>query len=581
MRYTLAQIRSLLKRLDGEPADALESETLECKPWDSDPRSLSRQLRELREAVICFANAQGGTILLGIQDKKRTRREAITGVARLDVEVLRRAVYAGTDPHILVDVEELKEPEGRILAIHVPRGLGVHTTTEGVAKIRVGKDCQPLTGSMLAGLLVERREVDLTAQIAPGAGVGDLDSAQIEQLQRFVATQGQKPELASLRRDEFLENLALLRNGEIPLAAVLLLGRSPTLSKWAPNHEVIFIHYKSRTLYDDRRVFKGPILEILGALKNRLESHARIATTATSGFGEITTPDLTWETAREAILNAVVHRDYFLHQAVYIELRRGRIEVSSPGGFIGGVTPANILRHPPVRRNPLLADVLDKAGFVNRAGMGVDRMFDDLLRLGKATPRYDADESQVRLTLPTTTHPAFVRFVAEETREGRTLDLDDLIILRAVTDRGHADRWSAAQCLQTSEDEAAGRLVSLRERGYLQPRGRGRGTSYYFARAYSDLLRGRLETDEALPLDHEAVRLRLQAVLAERGRMTNAEVRRISGYSRSEALRLIRSLREAGLAVVSGRGRAAHYVPGPKLKSQVPVGRSPKRRPRG
>ncbi|MEW6667955.1 MAG: ATP-binding protein, partial [Thermodesulfobacteriota bacterium] len=250
---------------------------------------------------------------------------------------------------------------------------------------------------------------------------------------------------------------------------------------------------------------------------------------------------------------------------VHVDIRENRIEISSPGGFIGGVTPGNILRHAPARRNPLLADVLETAGYVNRAGMGVDRLYEESLRLGKAMPRFEADESFVRLVLPTRTHEAFLRLTAEEIRQGRNLTLDDLILLRALTDRGHLDRWSAAQCLQMSEDESAECLVSLRERGYIIPHGRGRGTSYHLSRAFSDALRGRMASDEAISLDDEAVGLRVQAVLLDRGRLTNTDVRRISGYSRSKVLRMMRELREKGVVSVSGRGRGAYYLPGNRL----------------
>lgn len=148
-------------------------------------------------------------------------------------------------------------------------------------------------------------------------------------------------------------------------------------------------------------------------------------------------------------------------------------------------------------------------------------------------------------------------------------NLDDLILLRVSADRGDLDRWCAASHLQRSEEEAAERLVSLRERGYLIPRGRGRGTTYQLNRAFSDLVRGRLATDDGISLDEEAVRLRIQAVLAERSILTNAEVRRLSGYSRTQALRLMRALQKEGRVTLKGRGRAAHYVPGPKLSRKA------------
>jgi ATP-dependent DNA helicase RecG len=565
MRHTIQEIRAALQRLEGSPADAIESETLECKAWDLDPKRMKEQLRDLRETVVCLANCRGGAIVLGIEDRKRNRSEAILGVGDLKIETLRKAIYDGTDLHILADVEELIEPEARVLVMHVPQGLGTHTTSEGVAKIRVGKDCRPITGSMLARRMASSGEIDRTAMPAAGANINDLDPEYIKQLQRIIATEGRKPELERLSAVEFLGNLGLAGNEDVSLAAILLLGRSPALARWAPQHELVFIRYVSQTRYDVRHNLKGPILIMLDRLRELLGAHLRISALEAPGFAELSVPDLTWWSAREAVLNALVHRDYFLHQSIYVELRRGRVEIVSPGGFIGGVSAENILRHAPVRRNPLLADALDAAGFVNRAGMGVDRIYEELLRMGKGLPRYQADEASVRLVLPTDTHAAFVRLVADEIRGGRSLELDDLILLRGIADHGESDRWCAAQYLQSTEEEAAERLTSLRERGYLVPRGRGRGTNYQMARTYSDLVRGRLATDDGIPLEREAVRLRIQAVLAERGRLSNSEVRRLSGYSRIQALRLMRGLQEQELVTFRGRGRGAHYVPGAKL----------------
>jgi ATP-dependent DNA helicase RecG len=562
----LKGLPELLATLDGEPADAIESDTLECKPWH--PATRDACIRDIREAVVSFANARGGTILLGIEDRKRSRRDAIRGVGNLDLNDLRRRIYDGTDPHILADIEELVEPEGRLVVIRVPRGIPPHTTSEGVGKIRVGKECKPLTGSDLARLVLSAGQRDITGELQPGATVADLDPDEIRRLQRAIETEGQKPELARLEPAEMLQNLDLVRNGEVSLAAVLLLGRSTAIARWAPQHEVIFLRYKTNTRYDVRHDLKGPILSVLDGIERLLTAHLQVGTQSAGGFRELSIPDISWFAAREAILNALVHRDYFLRQAVYIELRGDRLQVTSPGGFMGGVTPQNILRHPPVRRNSLLASVLQCAGFVNRAGVGVDRIYEELLHIGKGLPVYEADEAQVRLMLPTKTHVAFAGFVADEIRAGRALGLDELIVLRSIAERGMLDRWSAADRLQLADDSAAERLVSLRERGYLVPHGRGRGTAYRLSRALSDLLRGTAATDFDTDLDDEAIKLRVQAVLAERGRLTNADVRRLSGYSRAATVRLMNVLRTEDLARLEGRGRGAAYTPGPALKGR-------------
>ena len=83
---TKDEVRALLHQLEGRTADALEAEDLEFKPWDADLKALHRVLRE---AVVCLANARGGTIIVGVRDRVRTRREAIQGVGSYDPAGLR------------------------------------------------------------------------------------------------------------------------------------------------------------------------------------------------------------------------------------------------------------------------------------------------------------------------------------------------------------------------------------------------------------------------------------------------------------------------------------------------------------
>ena len=556
------ELGDLLDRLDGEPADALESETLEFKSWEPRGHQRKTQLRSIREAVVAFANARGGLIVLGVADRKRTRSDAIHGVGDLDAAGLRRDIYDGTEPHVLVEIDEMQEPEGRLLAVRVPPGLPPHTTTDGVARIRVGKDSKPLTGSTLAQLLVTRGGRDVTADSVPGVRFADLDQAQVRRLRQTIVTDTERRNLAGLGDRELLEALGLTFGPDITLAAVLLLGNRPTLARYAPQHELIFTRRQSATRYDVRRDLRGPLLEVLDEIQRLLDANLRVSTADISGFQQMELPDISWWVAREAVLNALVHRDYFLHQSIHLTLHDGRAEITSPGGFTGGVTAKNVLRHPPVRRNPLLADVLQAIGLVNRAGLGVDRIYEELLLLGKGLPRYDADESHVRLVLPTRTHARFVRFVHEVRRGGGELSLDDLILLRGLTKRRSLDRWTAAELLQLSEGDAAAQLVSLRERGYLVAQGRGRGTLYRLPHDYAGLVDAVIPMEDDIWVDEESVRLRVITLLSERGRLTNNEIRGISGYSRARVLRLMRSLCDEGLAEVRGRGRGAHYVPG-------------------
>ncbi len=558
-----AEIRELLARLDGSPADSLESETLEFKPWKTTRDAYKSQVRTLREAVVAMANSQGGIVVLGVADRKRSRTEAIHGVSDLDSEGLRRDIYDGTDPHILVDIEPMDESEGRVFVIRIPRGIGLHTTTDGVARLRVGKDSKPLTGSGLAQALINRGGLDLTAEDVPRADRSDLDPEQIGRLRRVIKSSQSAPELTQLSDEELLRALDLVTNTGITRAAILLLGTPSALARIAPNNEVIFTrHSSAQTRYDARRDLKSPLLGQIDELEALVTAHTGLTTVPLEGLRDLEVPDIGRWSTREAILNAVCHRDWFVSQSVLVSLHPDRLEIQSPGGFVGGVNAVNVMRHPPVRRNPLLASVLQAIGLVNRAGLGVDRLHEESLRAGKRPPRYEASASYVRLILPTRTNRRFAAFVASEREAGRELALDDLLVLEALTRSRDLDRWGATECLGVEPSVAAELLVSLRERGYLTPVGRGRGTRYRLA--------GRLAKQRWTEVDRTNLVHRMEEqilhVVSQRGSITNADVRRLAGLSRREALGLLRKLTASGLLRMTGSRRGAHYVPGPRLQ---------------
>ena len=554
------ELRGILDRLDGESADALESETLEFKSW-RESVSLKHRRRLVIEEIVALANQAGGTLILGVDDKERTRADAIHGVGSLDANRLQREIYDGTDPHITVSVTELNESEGRVLALAVHDRMPPYTTTDGMAKIRVGTASQPLTGRALADLAAQRAFRDHTAEIAPEIEIGDLDEAQIRLLRETIVANGASRALANLEDEPLLAELGLASRRGIALAGVLLLGSRAALAAAVPYHEVIIVRRTGDAAPHDLRIdLKQPLLALLAEAERVLEANKRVAVLQTEGFQHLEVPDFSWLAAREALLNALVHRDYRLPQSIHVELAPGRVEITSPGGFMGDITPANILRQSSVRRNPLLAEALQRIGHVERAGSGVAKIYDELLRFGKDPPRYDGGESQVRLTVPTATRGEFALFIHAEQRKGAAFSVDDLILLHGASRRGALNRWSAAELLQLEPDAAAARLASLRERGYLDSQGRGSGTHYEFTGEFGYLADG-ADPGEPAPRAQQEATMHVLAALRERGRLANADIREITGLSAVGARRLIKGLREQGLVELRGRGRGAHYLP--------------------
>ena len=161
---TIADVQQLLVELDERPACELESQDLDFKEWND--RSRADAVALVVEMAICMANGGGGTTVFGVQDRRVGRAAAILGVPPdVDANLLKKAVYDRTDPKLTPVFEELRVPEGtgRLLVMHVFAGLPPYTDTSGAGKIRIGTDCQPLTGTLRRAIMVETGETDFTA----------------------------------------------------------------------------------------------------------------------------------------------------------------------------------------------------------------------------------------------------------------------------------------------------------------------------------------------------------------------------------------------------------------------------------
>lgn len=557
MRWTHEALLRQVDLLAETPASRLESETLEFK---GRPRDI-KQLREWAiECAVAFANQNGGCLVAGVNDKAKGLDQAIEGVGDLDYSSLKREVYDATDPHILIDVEELTHPKGNLLAIHVAQGLPPHTDGKGRAVIRVGASNLPLKGSMIAARMAQSKAIDPSTREIEGVGAEILDPDAVEEARRLLLMNPAHAPLAGTGIEELLEALELRRDYGLPMAAVLLLGRKAEIRRLVPQHEISVLHHSSAAHYGRRLDLRGPIVLELRRIEQELTDAITLRTVQLEGFAQLELPSLGAEASREAVVNAIAHRDYFQNQATVIQIHSDQVVVQSPGGFPEGISPENILRHAPARRNSLLAECLQKLNLANRAGVGVDRIYEDLLRKGARFPIYAADAASVSLTLPFANDDDFAAWVIEHERSRGRLQLDDLIVMRQIVDIGVVDRWSAARQLQTDETSAAHQLAEMRRRRLISARGRGRGTSYVLPRALSERLRGRAVTDADLRLDSEGVKLRILQLLRDRDTLRNAEIRDFSGYSRTQVLAIVKELEREGKIELRGRGRGAHIA---------------------
>mgnify|MGYP000956174718 FL=1 len=539
-----------------------ESLTVEFK---SDRKRLSDN--ELVEAIVCLANAEGGELWLGVEDDGtptglHAEHQMLDGLPGL--------VAARTSPSVNVTVQALEVDGVSVARISVPKARSVVATTGGVyLRRRIRHDGQPECVPMLPHERESRAStlglVDVSALPVAGATLADLDPLERERLRQAVQQYGGDRVLLELD-DEALDGALGLTVREpdgsrVPtLTGLLLLGRESALRERVPTHEFAFqVLAQQAVRFNEFRRF--PLLKALDWLETNFRPY-NPEEELQVGLFRVPVPMVDMAAFREAVANALIHRDYHRLGAVHVRLEDDALVVSNPGGLVEGVTLANLLVTEPRPRNRALADAMKRIGVVERSGRGVDTIYRGMLKFGRPAPDYsrtDADNVVVRLP----TEPADLDFrrlvVEEERRRGAELPIDSLIALAAVRELKRVTADELAGRIQRDAASAKRTLEALIEAGLVEAHGAARGRSYTLSAAVYQL-RGEKAayTRQAgfTPIQNEQMVLNY---VRQHGQIRRAEVMDLCHLSEGQAKDLLKRMQANGLLKLEGAGRGAFY----------------------
>jgi ATP-dependent DNA helicase RecG len=534
------EIHRILDRLESQIADDLETQWLEFKPW-ADLKSIAHTSLEY---AVCFANAEGGAIVFGVQDKVRGRVNAIQGSGKCDFDSLRRHVFDCIRPNIDVVVEEISVPEGtgKLLLIRVPKGLNPpYGTVQGVFKQRVGKNCMPMDAQAFAKARVTMGIVDWSGDEAEGVGLSDLDPVEIARARNILKRLRSQSELLQVDDETLLTGLGALRRGCVTRAGVLLFGGENSLSSLCPQHQVHYVYQTSEITVSRNDSYRAGLLQILERIEQAFTGPANPEHEITVGLFKLRIPAFPIEVVREALLNAVTHRDYSDPGEVLIRHTVRELVITSPGGFLAGITPQNILRHEPASRNRTLAEAFEKLGLVERAGMGRRRIFIPMLSSGKRIPEYETDGTRVVLRIFDGALDEHMAVLTAKWRgEGRDIDLDGLLVLNYLREHAFIDTQSASELLQIDRDAARGILDHLvhHKIGILERRGKTKAATYHLNKAISKDLLGKAAYTKTRGVDPIRFKEMVRQFVTDHGSITPRECRELLGLGESQTSRV-------------------------------------------
>jgi ATP-dependent DNA helicase RecG len=408
--------------------------------------------------------------------------------------------------------------------------------------------------------LVASGDSDVTAGEITGTPTDLLSPSGIESL-RIMASGLAPDDLLRKSDQEFMQSMGLVSDrGRLRKAAILLAGRKEEIARHFPGYSWSFLRMRSSTEYDNPDRGNDCLAVAIPRIGALIQPGNPI-TTVEQGLFHLEFRKYPIIALREGLMNAFAHADYRAHGVIQVKVFDDRLEIANPGGLVGGISEANILRHAPVARNPTLMNALISLNLANRNNLGVPRMYRAMLQDGKEPPVIRDEGNAVRLVfLGSDFSVPFRAFVESTMRSGFQLSLEHLLVLNYLVRHGEIDSTTAAQICQQHEREARESLRQLVLQEILDARRRGQTNVWRLSLSAARALQDEAET-RVLPLTkYEAAERELQTLLqGHEGGLRAGEIREKLGLNAEDAKWLLRKMREKKQIKSSGKGPRARW----------------------
>lgn len=340
----------------------------------------------------------------------------------------------------------------------------------------------------------------------------------------------------------------------------MLFGRTESLRLYVPTHEAAFQVLRGLDVEVDD-FFHDPLFRLAEEMFSRFRARNR-EEELQSGLFRVAVSSYSETAFREALANALTHRDYTRRGAIHVQWTEDQLEITSPGGFPEGVRLDNLLVAAPHPRSPLLADAFKRTGIVERTGRGINRMFAEQLRVGRPAPDYGrTTEQQVAAILPGgPANFAMTRWVLERERErGQPLGLVQLQVLAELLRERRLSTADLAPVIQRTEGETRRQLTHMVELGWVEGRGEGKGRTWHLSASVYRALEssaGYVRTRGFEPLQQEQMIL---AYVTAHGRIARAQAAELCAITPQQASRLLGRLAAENKLVQRGERRGTYY----------------------
>ena len=524
------------------------------------------QNSDIFDAVVAFANTEGGVLYLGIEDSGE-----VTGVHKdhKNHTTLAAFIANNTLPPVSVRAEIIEDIHP-VLKISVPKSYnGIVATISGkVLRRRIKADGTPENVPMypaeFASRLSELRMIDYSAMPVLECSIDDFDPLEIEHLRNVILSYNGERSLLDLSDEDLFKALGLVRdfNGQLvpTITGLLLIGRIDALKCHIPTHTSSFqvLSGTDVKVNDDMCL---PLLSTIDKINTYMDAW-NPEQEIEMGLFRISVPDFNKRAFREALVNAFSHRDYSKMGRVRIAINDDGLTIANPGGFIEGVSIKNLLTAEPHGRNPQLADALKRIGLAEKTGRGIDRIYEGSLLYGNPLPDYsNSTPVTVSLFIPRSKpDPQIAKLVSsEQNRLGRPLSLNTLLVLYVLKDMPRSNLTDLAEAVNLSEIATKAILDTSIECGIVDIYGSGRNRTYILSPKVYSTKSKRIGYVRQVDIDETRYPELIINLAKTNEFISRADVVQLLHVDNNKAYRLLKSLADQGVLEPINKGRYAKY----------------------
>ncbi len=437
---------------------------------------------ELAKDCVCFANARGGTIQLGIEDGYDVPPPDQRIPENLLHTILKR--IAELTVNVGVTTNKISAGNGgEYIQITVLPGTStIASTTDGRYYMRVADHCQPILPDDLTRLLTDKPSFIWETKPVKTVKRDDTDVAKLHSFMESIRSSERVSSFVKSKSpDELLDYYMLAEGVFLTNLGVLWVGKRNDRAKLLYAPVIQFLKYDlhgnrvNKLVWDD---FSLNPAELIEAIWTQIPDW-REGVEISDGLFRKFIPNYEEEVIRELLTNALVHRPYTTRGDIFINLHPDRLEIHNPGRFPIGVTPQNML-HTTVRRNEHLAKLFYDYKLMEREGSGYDKICEILLSNGKQLPLPVEGTDRVTITVKKRiAKPEIVSFI-NRINEQYQLRQKELICLGLIAQHTSLSSLEFSKALELPGQQAIKDwLGRLPEFDIVRTSGRTKGTAYF------------------------------------------------------------------------------------------------------